>query len=179
MATELERITNYDEVTLPLIVRQYFNSDRLRGIIESMNDRADELEQALFEIRDEFWIDTATGAQLDVIGSILGESRLGRNDTDYRAAIKAKAAQIVSGESEGIISVLKSLFGATFVDYMPEYPTVPAQYRLLTDAVVTLAELEVFTVAGVLGLISYPIVDQAGNNLVDFDGNKILAVTPP
>jgi len=115
MGQEIVKITDYDQI-LDLLIQQYKDKPKFVAILEAMNDQADDLESALFEIRDNYWLSTAEGDQLDVIGEIQGESRQGRNDTDYRTAIESRIIlNNGSGEFETIITAFTDLFGATAV----------------------------------------------------------------
>ena len=99
-----------------LILQQYKNADRLRGIIQGDIKQGSDLQDAFFDIRDEFWLDTAIGTQLDVIGSIQDAPRLGLNDDDYRNAIRTKIIiNQGSGEPETIITAFRFLYGAGLV----------------------------------------------------------------
>ncbi len=176
--SEIQQITDYS-YNLELLLEQYKNSENLKGMIDSMNDQADDLEEALFEIRNLFYVDTAEGVQLDVIGSIYGVERDGLSDSEFRTLIKAKASLVTSGEPESIINILKTLFGGTYVSYIPAYPAVPAAYYVLTDAIITVPELEIFSPAGVQPYIAGYLLDAQDNFIVDANGNKILHVLNP
>jgi len=174
MSIEIIQKTDYS-TNLTLILEQFKNSTRLKGVIDSMNDQADDLEKAIFEIRDFFYVDTAIGVQLDVIGSIFSEDRLGRDDTDYRAAIKTKGSTITSGEPESIIAILRELFGGTFVTFFQAILT-PAAYYVQTDAVITTAEMKIFSAAGVQPNLLFPL-EFEDSTIIEFeDGNTMFAV---
>jgi hypothetical protein len=183
MSHEIERIADYDNVTLDLLLEQYKPSS-LRLILRAFNGPIEKVEQAAFEIRNEFWLDPVAGAeseeasgeQLDILGAIFDEPRSGRTDTEYRDAIREKAAQRLSGTPEEIISILTGLFGGTFVEYYPGSPSAPATYYLLTDADIARPSLDFFSPAGVLGLLLSCLVDGEDNDIVDAQGNSICAV---
>lgn len=169
---ELTQKTNYEEL-VQLILNQYKDSNNLTGIIESVLRRANISEQALFEIRDEFYLFNAVGAQLDVIGVIFNISRFGRFDSLYRKAIQEKAVLQYSGEPESIIELMQSVYGATQVQYRPAYP---GKYYLFTDASGVLSrEINIINPAGVLALFEKPILDAAGGFIVDALGRKICS----
>lgn len=146
--SDITQITDYDERILPLVLEQYKDSPRLLSIIRGMNGQADDLEAALFELRDLFWLDTAEGNQLDMIGAIFGESRGGRSDADYRLAIKGASARRLSGTPEDIITALRAFTGATFVKYSR---TGIADFTVETDGIFTDAQLDALCPAGVRG----------------------------
>lgn len=164
--SEIQQITDYD-VNLNLILEQYKKSVNLKGILSSSNDQADDLETALFEIRDLFYLSTATGIQLDIIGSIFGESRDGDLDPAYRARIEFRASLVGSGEPEYIINVLKNQYGATFVDY---YSAYPAGFYVVTDAIITNTQLENLAPSGVQAYLAEPYEFEDGTPIEFEDG---------
>lgn len=168
----LDKITDYKE-NLRLFLTQYQDSVKLTSIMSSAYDQANDIETALFEIRDEMDIETAVGTQLDILGRVFNEERLGRNDDDYRVAIKLKASTIYSGEPEAIIAILKSFFGATSVKYFPNYP---GKYYVYTDTELTFEVLKPFSPAGVEGAFGYALVTEDGKFIVTEDGKKLLAL---
>ena len=114
MSIEIVQITDYD-VNLSLLIEEYKDKEKFIGVLKAAADQSDDLEAAAFEVRDEFWLDTAEGVQLNVIGDIQKESRQGRNDTDYRAAIKVRiTVNNGSGESETFYTALTQIYGATY-----------------------------------------------------------------
>ena len=106
MSGEIVQKTTYSDI-LDLLLEQYKDSTNLKALleIEAVNDLA--VEDALFEVRDCYWLSTAVGVQLDVIGSIVRVPRQGLSDTDYRAAITANTVINYSGSPEEVISYLK------------------------------------------------------------------------
>jgi len=112
---EIQKITDYN-YNLNLMIQQYKDKPKFKAILEANNVQANDLETALFEIRDNFWIETAEGVQLDTIGIIVNEKRLGRNDTDYRDAIKSRIIiNNGSGEPEIIIFAFTNFYNAGVV----------------------------------------------------------------
>jgi hypothetical protein len=173
--SEIEQKTDYS-TGLNLLLAQFKNSIKLRGMIDSAYDSADDLEKALFEIRDEFWLDVAVGTQLDTIGEIFNEGRNGDVDADYRLRIQAKASLVASGEPEGIIAILKSLFGATYVTYIPGWPALPATYYIITDGTITLAILEKYSPAGVQPLLLEPLRFEDDDSIIEYQDTDYIYI---
>jgi hypothetical protein len=173
---EIEKKTD-QSLDLKLVLAQYKNSTNLLAVISTNDKQAQDLENAFFEIRDEFYLDTAVGVQLDIIGKIFKVERKGLNDDEYRALIKSTSSSIGSGEPEFIIGALKSLYGATFVDYYPGYPGEPASFTVITDAVVTEPELTILAPAGVKAYIGgfLEFEDSSGFLLLE-DGSSLLII---
>lgn len=173
--SELIQNTNYD-ANLALLLAQFQSSPKLKAVLSAANAQANDLELALFELRDWFWLTTAEGQQLDVIGEILQVARNGRTDADYRMDILARIGLSISGEPEGIIRVLRTLYGATSVEIIPAYPAVRAAFYLTTDIELFQAELDRFTGAGIQGFLASSIIDGLDNFLVDAVGRYIVGV---
>ena len=80
---DIQKITDYN-YNLILMIQQYKDKPKFKGIVEGMNDQANDLETAIFEIRDNFWLDTAEGVQLDVIGIILQSGKFFVHGLSYK-----------------------------------------------------------------------------------------------
>jgi len=82
-----------------------------------------ELEDAVWSVLTERWVPEAIGAQLDEMGEIVGEPRLGRTDAEYRPAIELRISLNQSGgEPERIIEFLRRIAGADAVIYKEIWP---------------------------------------------------------
>lgn len=151
-------------------------SAKLWSILEAAGLQADSLEAALFEVRDNFWLTTAAGVQLDTLGRIFGVLRAGKADTEYRAEIVARAAAMFSGTPEDIIQAAGVFLGASpgASSYLPVYP---AGFTLITDASVTKAILEGLAPAGVEAFLGDYIVDETGDPITDAVANQLVSVS--
>jgi len=172
MTCSITKITDYN-YNLELFISQFQISTKLKGIIETANNSANDIEISLFEIKDEFNLDIAVGVQLDIIGIIFNLERAGMSDEFYRIAIKQKSSLAYSGEPDSIIEILKAIYEATYVEY---YPSYPAKYYLITDAVVVSKTLEAISPAGVNGYIGVFILDGNGNNVLDGNDNYLITI---
>ena len=166
-------IDDYRQLALQRIIEQYKNSPNLVGLLDSAGLQSNDMETALWEIRDLFYLDTAEGIQLDIIGKIFTPRLSGESDADYRQRLKLFAAQKFSGTPEEIITTLKVFFGATTVEYFPLYP---AAFAITTDATITPAELQRLAPAGVgIGTFDF-LVDATGDPIVDAVGDYIYVI---
>lgn len=97
-------------------------------------DRFQLLENVLWELNEQRWIDTARGAQLDNLGAIVGESRDGRDDVTYRLWVRARAkANRSHGRPDDSLEILKLLVESTAtVRYVDQDPR-DAEYRLTVE----------------------------------------------
>jgi hypothetical protein len=175
MPNDIVKIEDYS-INTDLIIEQFKQSDNLRGMIDAVNKQLDDLEIALFEIRDLFYLSTAVGVQLDVIGRIFNVERQGLSDEDYRKLIGARASIRTSGEPESIITILKVIDGATFVTYIPAYPAIPAAFYLITDATITQENLNLISPAGVQPAIIESLKFE-DDTPIEFEDGNLLYVT--
>lgn len=158
------------------MLAQYSRSKRLLGIVEAGCLQADQIEEALAQVRGGFFLAVAEGVQLDMLGKIYREDRLGRGDEDYRAAIRLKASLAVSGSPDEIITFLSQFVAGapTDLEYQPEYP---AGFVILSSSETYGAgALEAISPAGVRGLFGSPILDGNGLPLIDGSGRYIYSV---
>lgn len=68
-------IINHKKLAISRLATQYRDSGKLISYIQSLLYEADTLEQVYIDLLDKRWIDTATGINLDILGSIVGQSR--------------------------------------------------------------------------------------------------------
>jgi len=174
MSIEITQQVDYN-TNLELLLEQYKYSDNMVAMISAFNDQMTEVESALFEIRDEFYLDTAVGVQLDTIGTIFNELRKGRTDTEYRAEIRRKGATFLSGRPEDIITQLKVLYNATTADYYgPERTGEVASYIIVNDGTATQQDLEIMSPAGVRSQNGRYLLTNTGGYLKTNSDNRII-----
>lgn len=114
---------NYRQTALARLSAQFSDKPRIAGLVESMVAPLATLEQDLLALKDQRWIDSAIGVQLDGCGYIAGVARLGRNDADYRLAIKARILGNLSSATPGaLIAGVRFLTHADEVQYIESYP---------------------------------------------------------
>lgn len=168
----IDKIGDYN-INLELMLEQWKSSEKLKGVISASMTRANDMEDAIFEVRDLMDIDNGEGLSLDYIGKVWNTDREGNDDAAYRILLKQTKAKSFSGEPESIIEILKATYGATFVQYSPEYP---GKYRLVTDAFLSQSILDNISVAGVGAVLGGAIIDANGNNIVDANGNRLIHI---
>lgn len=78
---------NHISIGLERLLTQFHDQPNMEGMNRSYLIQVQELETVFFSLMVERYVLTAEGAQLDGIGRVVGEARLGRTDTDYRTAI--------------------------------------------------------------------------------------------
>jgi len=150
------------------------------GLIRSFSLNAQSLEDIMQSMLDQRGLDTAVGVNLDRIGQIVGEERLGRNDADYLSSILGKIAENNSdGTAKDIILSVKRFVSASVYEYFdltiakfkvtlidPVLPINPRVYDSLNTAKVAGVGFQPFTLVpateGYFGFSSDPNVDAFG-----------------
>lgn len=173
-APEMEKV-NYSALVALLTMAQYKNKPNINNILKEYGLSMNTLQDAIFEMRDLLWLDTATGVQLDIIAKILKVfERTDPDDEIFRQDIRTQVSLNTSGTVDELILLLNTIYGATFALYKTNYP---AKYYFWTDAVVTVDELEQISAGGVGGARAAPIVSAEGELLVDHNTTPKLIVS--
>lgn len=73
-----------------LLIEQFKNRRVVQGYLDCLMRRAQDLENVFWDIINSRILDDATAAQLDSLGGLANEKRSGRNDDDFRAAIRLR-----------------------------------------------------------------------------------------
>ena len=142
-----DRITDHVEAATARLIAQ-FRSPKpvLHGMIRSYVEQLQELEDVLWDVINHRLLDPAPGetvgaegVQLDVLGKIVGQPRLGLSDVAYRSAIRLKVRVNRSrGSSEDLIEILRLAMPAPKVfTYREEW--VHSFYTVVEDISVELA----------------------------------------
>lgn len=110
-------INNHVEQAKERLIQQYKGKTRIEGLIEAAVAGKQDLEDTATQLNTLRSVDTATGAQLDGIGEIVGVEREGgQSDADYRVRIKAQIGiNLSQGQPERIISTFQVLKEAELV----------------------------------------------------------------
>lgn len=129
-----------DEAAARLLA-QFENAERLHAFVRALVRPLQELEQVALEVIGSFDVETAVGAQLDVVGGVVGMPRDARSDVAYRAYIKAKIlANGSDGSVETILRVARTLLGQSGVSLRYEHGRLqdghPAHFSLFAAAAV-------------------------------------------
>lgn len=117
---EVVKIENHINRALARRLQQWIEKPNLKSLIEVHAGGYQDLEQVFIDLRDAtIAVANAFGAQLDVLGQIVGQERMNFDDDFYRILLLARIGINVSnGEPERIISTTKLLTKANFVHYM-------------------------------------------------------------
>lgn len=115
MSEQPQARTDRVEKAIDTLLWQYRKSPVMAGVAASHAVQAQELESVFVAIWVGYMLPTSEGAQLDVLGLIVGEKRLQRSDDTYRIAISAR---IKTNRSKGVVEdILETLSNAKDYDY--------------------------------------------------------------
>jgi hypothetical protein len=115
------------------IVQQY-QRPKIEALVGALAAPAQDLEDALIQIYTQRWLPVAVGVQLDVLGAIVGQPRLGFTDDFYRLCIQARIRiNLSSGGPEELYGVLALVIppGTT----MTLHYFAPAAFEMLLGGV--------------------------------------------
>lgn len=94
------------------LLAQFDDAPKLHALVRALVGPLQTLEQAAFEVLEAFELGGAAGAQLDVVGGLVGESRQGRSDIAYRAYVQARIlANSSDGAAGSIYGIARALLG--------------------------------------------------------------------
>jgi hypothetical protein len=97
----------------------------LRNFLAALVSPLQEVEDAMLAILEQRSIDLAVGVQLDALGKLVGQPRLGLDDETYRRYVRARVATNRSdGNIEDVIKVsnLVVFDPDAYLEIVPEYP---------------------------------------------------------
>lgn len=155
--------SNHVEEGISKLISQFRDKPKIVALSTVYIQQFQELEDALSDLLTETNLDNATGIHLDNIGAIVGEPRLGRDDTQYRTAIGTRILLNTSnGTIEDIIGIMLSTLGSSASATITEF--FPAAFIAEIDTTVDLAITDVDQIAslitdgrptGVRGLLAF------------------------
>lgn len=106
--------TKHVETARALLIGQFKKRTVIQGFLDTYVRRVQDAENVLWDVIDKRILATAVAGQLDVIGKLVGEKRLGRTDVMYRGAIRLRVRVNRSkGRIADIIDVAMLAAGAS------------------------------------------------------------------
>jgi len=122
---------DYINIAQGRLTNQFSEKPLIKALTGAMVSPVYDVEVLADAVRDERWIATAIGAQLDGCGYIVGEARQGRSDDEYRAAILFRVFINTSNATpEDLLHGLRYLTDPDDIQYIEQYP---ATAMLFTD----------------------------------------------
>lgn len=120
---------DYESIAVGRLAGQFGDSTRLKAFISAMVAPLSVAEADVDALLADRWIDTAYGAQLDGCGEIVIEPRMGRDDDEYRAALRFRVfVNLSKGTPLDIIYALRFLTQPSDAQYIEQYPATVLLY---------------------------------------------------
>lgn len=148
-----------------LLIEQYKAKPRIDSLLCILLDEVQAIDVAGFDLHVHRGLDSAYGAQLDGLGALVGRSRGGLDDPNYRARIRV---QILVNKSSGRWPELMQIMAILFPDgdvefraYWPASVIVRLHQALDLDPSVVAQILRDAASAGVRILFVYSLVEPA------------------
>lgn len=145
---------------LSRLLAQFHDKPNMAAVVTAILQQIQDIEDAADQLLNDFTIDALDGDNLDLIGRIVGQDRMGLVDADYRLWLKARI-QInrSSGTAEEIINVLKLITGFT----------AESTFELVEDSYPASFALNVYEPLGSLDpQVIYDIIDLMRGATIDF-----------
>lgn len=146
------QITDHAGRALATLLSQWQDKPKVVALLGTFTSLVQTLDDTAFALLTARMLPVAEGAQLDQLGKIVGQLRLGLSDDDYRRLIGARIlANRAGGKADTITRVIAGVVGVAVRYHGPIYgtslyaTTAPqAEYRLTWDTDdTTSADLEV------------------------------------
>lgn len=146
-----ELISDHVQRALQNLTSEFSQAEKVRALVSIFTQEVQELEDVFYALIVERLLSASFGAQLDAWGKIVGESRLGLSDNDYRNFIRARIiANLSEGTIENIVEVASIVADASSVRY---YPNHPAAFTLVIIRDSLLSDALRSRIAALIGLI--------------------------
>jgi hypothetical protein len=108
-------------------------------LVTSVISEVQEVENAMYDVYTNCGVYTAIGAQLDVVGLLVGEARVGRIDEVYRTAILARIKlNVGGGEPDTIIDAIKQWMNPILINFTEP---APAYFTLFIQSAVNIPNI--------------------------------------
>lgn len=121
----IEQLTDHVAQAKALLLEQYKRKLRIRALVGVYARQAQILEDAIWSVILGRMLPNAVGVQLDVLGDIVGQKRLGQPDDRYRALIAVRIAiNRSSGFPDEIINIVRLVCQAPFTPHSFVYDEV-------------------------------------------------------
>jgi hypothetical protein len=119
----LVHVTDHETRGLARLIQQFQGKPRIASLLRAPLAQVQDLEDALWSLLAGRALSTAVGVQLDGLGQIVGEGRVGLGDDDYRALIRARiVANRSDGQGDTLLRLARLVLGTTVTLRLREYP---------------------------------------------------------
>lgn len=170
----LERVPDHRDRGLSLLITQYQELPRLRSLLGALLDEVQVVEDVAWDVILGRLVDDAEGAQLDTIGRIVGQPRIG-DDEEFRLYIKARITINGSdGTGDDVMQVAEVLLEGKPWSYEETYPASIIIETFEAERAATIAHLLRLARAGGVGF-GYHYSEEPVGDLLLLDADSGLA----
>ena len=93
---------------------QFHGRPRIEAVVDAFGAQVQLAETVVWQLYTERGVDTAVGVQLDGLGALVGEPRVGRSDAAYRQAVRTKIlVNRSNGKQDELYAIVTSALGGT------------------------------------------------------------------
>lgn len=132
--------TDHVEEAISNLIEFFKRKPKMVSTLTAFVNQIQDLEIMFFQLLNEVTLDNAIGVQLDGIGAIVGEEREGRNDDDYRLAIRVRILlNLSNGTPEEILTIVDTMLGdrdLEFLEYFPAAFTLQVVSKITTNTAI-------------------------------------------
>lgn len=123
MAT-LAHVTDHADQAVSRLLEPYRVGASMPALVRALSRQLQELEDVLWDVGQLRRLELATGAQLDLLGRVVGQPREGRSDEVYRLWLRARMRLALgSGGAEDILELFRMLMqGSTSIELEEQFP---------------------------------------------------------
>jgi hypothetical protein len=122
--SEYVRNQAHVEQGLDRLLERFKGRPKLEALLRLFLERVQRIDDVVWDLYVGMWLDNAEGAQLDALGFIVNEPRLGRADDLYRLYIRARIRiNRANGRPSDVLQVARLVIEPTAtLEFIPEYP---------------------------------------------------------
>lgn len=130
----MEHILDHEERALARLLQQFRGKPRFEGLIAAHASRMQSCEDMLWDLLVCDSIDTATGAQLDDLGDLVGQLRGQLPDEQYRVFIRARVlVNLSSGTPDELLAIVQMIMAAMGSNAFALREDFPATFVVVVD----------------------------------------------
>lgn len=108
------------------LIEQFKSCENIEALLDVFSAQVQDLEDVLFELIDNRFLDDAVGEQLDGLGRIVNLQRNNLDDDTYRTQLKAQiATNASSGTVEDVVAVVSLILGENYTVTVDEFFGTP------------------------------------------------------
>jgi hypothetical protein len=165
----LEHIPDHQARAVARLVEHFRSGATMPKLVRAMTAENQVIEDVLRDLILKRRLDTAIGAQLDVIGRIVGQPREGRSDDVYRIWISARIRlNKTSGTGEDILAIFSAVTqGSTALVLEEQFPAAFV-LRIGSASIVPPAELAAIARLAKAGGVQAQIVSATSEDVTSF-----------